>query len=325
MDRISTSNRDQNLFGAGKDGFRNGDLALGTEPTAFDAPWCNGVQEELLNVIEAAGLTPTPASYSQVLEAIRRMIDIQSGNYLLDTGAANAYVVAVDPAIVAYTDGMTVRFRFTNANTSASTLNAGGGVVPLLNDVGDALLAGDAPAGGIASVTYDATANAFLINSLVPSQAMSQTAADVRYAPILSGKYPGEIFDFAGPVAPPGSLECPLAPGGSQIQPIALYPALYASIGVAWGGDGVTTFGIPYFPAGYASVQANANIGSETVGEVIAHTHVQTVYSAAASGGNIPVGFSSTAGDVSGPYSTQSTGGAANFAAGMRVMKCVKY
>lgn len=133
-------------------------------------------------IATAAGLTVDHTNAGQALDAIQRLIDVQSGNYTLDTGAANAYAVALDPAISAYTNGMTVRFRFAHANTGASTLDAGGGAVALVNDVGGALLEGDAPAGGIATATYDEALNKFLITSLVPSQAMSQAAADARYA-----------------------------------------------------------------------------------------------------------------------------------------------
>lgn len=71
MKRIDTPNRELDLFGAGKDGFRNGNLALGVLPTEFNADWPNGIQEELLAVIEAAGLTPDGGALNQLLLALR--------------------------------------------------------------------------------------------------------------------------------------------------------------------------------------------------------------------------------------------------------------
>lgn len=50
----------------------------------------------------------------------------------------------------------------------------------------------------------------------------------------------GGVIPFAGTSAPAGFL---LAQGGTQL--IASYPALYAVIGTHFGGDGITTFGIP--------------------------------------------------------------------------------
>lgn len=163
----------------------DGNPSVGTPATVPGAAWFNQVGEELRAVIAAAGLTPSASNLGQLNEAIQRQIDAQSGNYMLDTGAANAYVVAMSPAITAYTDGITVRVRAVNANTGASTLNAGGGAASLLNDIGGALAAADIPAGGVFSATYVASLNAFLVNSLVPSQVMGQAAADARYAELL--------------------------------------------------------------------------------------------------------------------------------------------
>lgn len=176
MFRIDTPNKAVDLFGAGKHGFRDGDKALGINPTELSAAQMNAYQEELAAIIEAAGIVLNKANNAQLLEALKRLIDAQSGNYALDTGAANAYVVALDPAIAAYADGMTVRVKAVNANTGASTLNAGGGVKSLVNDAGGALAAGDIPAGSVFTATYIQSADKFYITSLVQSQ------GDARYA-----------------------------------------------------------------------------------------------------------------------------------------------
>ena len=181
MFRIDTPNRHINLWGVGKDGFRDGDKALGVNPTELSAAQQNALQEEILAVIEAAGGVPNKANNAQLLEAIQRLIDAQSGNYALDTGAANAYVVALTPAIVAYADGMTVRVKAINKNTGASTLNAGGGVVGLVNDVGGALADGDIPALSIFTATFITADNKFRLTSMVQSQ------ADARYASLARG------------------------------------------------------------------------------------------------------------------------------------------
>lgn len=70
MKRIDTATRAQDLFGAGKDGFRDGDLANGIVPTDFNAKWCNQVQEEIANVIEEAGLELDENDRTQLLQAI---------------------------------------------------------------------------------------------------------------------------------------------------------------------------------------------------------------------------------------------------------------
>lgn len=102
MQRISTLNRIANLFGPGKDGFKNGDLANGVVPTAFNADWCNGVQEELANVIEASGAALNAGSVVQLLTAIRwitlgRMVNVQvfsaSGTYTPSSARVSKIIV----------------------------------------------------------------------------------------------------------------------------------------------------------------------------------------------------------------------------------------
>lgn len=139
----------------------------------------------------------------------------------------------------------------------------------------------------------------------------------------------GTSIDFTGPSAPAGYLLCPTSPTNISRT---TYAALFAAIGTSWGaGDGSTTFGMPYFPADYASAQANGNLGSSTKGKVLAHTHVASTNNAryGAHGSNPNGAFYSSGGDVGygGTFSltTNSTGGAENLAAAMRVNKCVKF
>lgn len=92
-------------------------------------------------------------------------------------------------------------------------------------------------------------------------------------------------------------------------------------------GTGVANnqIGLPWYPADYASVQANGNVGTQTVGQVIAHVHA----SAAGTGflyNPGPSGIAGTTGVTAGATpNTASTGGTANLAAGSRVLKCIKY
>ena len=82
--------------------------------------------------------------------------------YAIDTGAANAYVVST---LAANSQGARVAFKATNSNSGACTLNAGGGVVPLVSNAGLALVTGNIVAGTIYEAIYDsATASWWLIN-----------------------------------------------------------------------------------------------------------------------------------------------------------------
>lgn len=149
---------------------------------------------------------------------------------------------------------------------------------------------------------------------------------------------PGTIIDFAGPSCPTNYLQAPLAalaPG--QVVNRTTYAALFAAIGTAWGaGDGSTTFGIPWFPANYAAVMANANVGSSTIGQMPSHVHQETTF--VQPGGATQHVAGATGDDDVSPYTAAlgTQGGAArntiaagsgtdNLAAGMRVLKCIKY
>ena len=78
-------------------------------------------------------------------------------DYAADTGAANAYVVALTPPLTAHVVGMPIRLMVANANTGASTLNEGGGAAPIKKFGSQPLVAGDLNAGQIIEVIYDGT------------------------------------------------------------------------------------------------------------------------------------------------------------------------
>lgn len=149
-------------------------------PTEFPAYWAEGVQEELLAIIAAAGIAPNRFNTAQVLAAIKELIQHETGNYAPDTGAANVYVITPNPPLDAYTNGLPLRFLVANTNTGASTLNASAlGAVTIVRDDGTALVAGDMPAGSIANVIYLAGGGGkfYLISTVQPNAAVAQSQA----------------------------------------------------------------------------------------------------------------------------------------------------
>lgn len=88
--------------------------------------------------------------------------------YALETGAADAYVIAPSPAIAAYRTGLTVIFKVVNANATASpTLNVNGLGVKNIGKMGGTttvgLNPGDMEAGAVVMLFYDGT-NFILLN-----------------------------------------------------------------------------------------------------------------------------------------------------------------
>lgn len=85
---------------------------------------------------------------------------VQDGSlvYAADTGAANAYVIAPNPAYTSYSTGMCVLFKAANTNTTISTININAlGVKTIKKDYNTDLTAGDVIANQIYEVVYDGT------------------------------------------------------------------------------------------------------------------------------------------------------------------------
>jgi hypothetical protein len=75
MKRIDTANRVPNMFGTGKDGFKDAFASLNVRGTVADATFFNAVQEEISRVIEATGVNLDPQNNAQLLLAIQTLIN----------------------------------------------------------------------------------------------------------------------------------------------------------------------------------------------------------------------------------------------------------
>jgi len=88
--------------------------------------------------------------------------------YAADSGAADAYVITLLPALTAYVVGQRFTFKVANANaTTTPTLNVntiGAGVIKWPN--GDALTAGDLPANALVEVVVAATTPVFHLQTV---------------------------------------------------------------------------------------------------------------------------------------------------------------
>lgn len=78
--------------------------------------------------------------------------------YAVDSGVANAYLVALDASIVAYAAGLDIKMKVGTGNTTASTLNVNSiGVKSIKRFDGTDVQAGDLPAAGVVHLVYDGT------------------------------------------------------------------------------------------------------------------------------------------------------------------------
>jgi len=82
---------------------------------------------------------------------------VSASLFVADTGAANAYVCNFTPAITARSESVPIRFKATNANTGACTINDGIGVVALVGGAHSDLQGGEIVANGEAWAQWNSS------------------------------------------------------------------------------------------------------------------------------------------------------------------------
>ncbi|MCU7250791.1 hypothetical protein [Pseudomonas koreensis] len=144
--------------------FVNEDAVAGLPGSLIPATWGNGVTDELLNVVKAAGLEPSESDATQLLLAVKKISQAGEDKHAADIGAANLYMANYAPAITALKDGLVLRFTAGNANTGASTFAPNGLLPkPLLSQALSALRPAEIVAGSLCSVVYSAARDSWLL------------------------------------------------------------------------------------------------------------------------------------------------------------------
>jgi hypothetical protein len=143
--------------------FTDGNPAAGQAATVLPSEFMNMMMLENLNVLSAAGVVPSKASFNQLALAIKTIIQGGATTYAADTGVANAYVLALTPAITAYTGTTKVRGLVAHTNTGACTLDAGGGPKALVGLAHAALQGGEMFAGGYFEAQYNVALGKFIL------------------------------------------------------------------------------------------------------------------------------------------------------------------
>lgn len=137
--------------------------------------------------------------------------------YVTDTGAANAYVVALTPTLTSYVAGLKIRFTASATNTGASTINVDGlGTKNLKLGDGTAAGAGAILAGGITEIVYDGTD--FIITSALPggnAANYNSAAVNITGGTISGVTITGVTFDFSGSTISGLATPIAVADGGT--------------------------------------------------------------------------------------------------------------
>jgi hypothetical protein len=145
--------------------FTNGNPATGLPATVVDADFLNMSMMEIINVVTAAGLTPSKTTYNQLLAAIRILIQSGSTNYGTDGGTVNAYAATFPAPILTVSDGQALNFKAAHANTLASTFTPNPGVIAPMPVWGgnNAALSGGEIQPGFTSVEWSAAYGAWIL------------------------------------------------------------------------------------------------------------------------------------------------------------------
>lgn len=173
---------------AGTPGFwTEGNPALGQAATYVRASFLNGLQSELLNILTAAGVTPSKTTYNQLLSSFRS----NGLLYAVDTGVANACVITFTPAVPALVDGMVLWFKAKVANTGVTTLNVNAlGATPVVGGAHAALQSGEIIANGKCMVVYNATLSAFVL--------IECTGGALQVAPATQSQHAAQLGQVVG-------------------------------------------------------------------------------------------------------------------------------
>jgi len=169
---------------------------------AVDDDWLNLRQNEVKNLIEAGGLTLNDGVSNQEVIAISNIIS--NLTYYTDSGIADAYVLSIVSPNVSpdrLRTGMVIRWRTSNSNTGASTIN----VVGLgLKDVKRQDGTTDPFVGEISDskenkAVYDGTVFRLLNTNVYPAFLASMSGDQVPTSTVLTTvEFDTEAFDIGG-------------------------------------------------------------------------------------------------------------------------------
>jgi len=132
------------------------DLAIAGSPDASTT--VKGIVEEATQV-EVDAKTAAGGTSARLFLNPTTQRSVLLSDYIADTGAADAYVIAPSPAITAYAAGQRFTFKATTANTTTSTVNVNALGVKTIKKLGNTtnLVANDILADQIIEVEYDGT------------------------------------------------------------------------------------------------------------------------------------------------------------------------
>ncbi|WP_025858874.1 hypothetical protein [Pseudomonas sp. CHM02] len=104
--------------------FTEGDPVGGIQATVVTDDFLNDVQEELMSVLTAAGVTPVKGTQNQVLQAVSKLAQNQTAQAFTTGGTGAALTLTPSPAISAYAAPLRFSVKFHVDSGANPTLNA---------------------------------------------------------------------------------------------------------------------------------------------------------------------------------------------------------
>lgn len=297
MDRVNGA--DYIDIGGGRRGFRDEDLGSGLVGTEVPADWLNGLQEELMTLIEAAGFVGDPTKWNLLFKAVRS----QAFNFFQDTGAANAVVItpAVPFESLAKLVGVPIRIKKGAAtNTDAVTCNVSGlGPIAVKTKTAGDLIATAWPSAAIDTLIYNGSffesENGNLLASLDSAGRLTQKALYVYALAASTASFANGVSSLANDfVTSEASLDDATFSGG-----VLTFGPNTAGVWLIMANLGIQT---PY--NGWTSKPHIKKNGSTVIG------WTETPCYGTSLGGNTPVFAKArfAAGDSVAAYMVQNTG-----------------
>lgn len=144
----------------------------------------NNYIDEAENLVKSSGQTLSEADTNQIGKAVADYVG--SGDFFIDSGAANAYVLsagALKQAPTALVDGLRVRFIPTHTNTGVSTVNLNGfGIKNIKNIYGQDLSANTLEANKTYEMIYDLTNGYFKLKDSTNTGSSTTAVQTSSYA-----------------------------------------------------------------------------------------------------------------------------------------------
>lgn len=175
MHRIDTATAQKDKFGAGKNGFTRGNPQTGTPATDLDDDYFDMLQEELVGVVEASGVTPDKEKRDQLLTALKKLL-LSRSNPFGDIKADGAAAIATALANLGLGGMRYVTARGGNANGGWTRWSDGS--IEVYGSTG-------IPTGGLATVTYPISLPAVSYNISIADRLAADAATNVLHGTMV--------------------------------------------------------------------------------------------------------------------------------------------